>query len=207
MRHAHGRQTVRRSYGSGLVVHKVYIARAEPMRAFALSVTSLRRSANMPQSLAEEFSMDISIPFEVLVVRIFGAVILCGLIGLEREFHRNTAGLRTNMLIGLAAVTFCIITIHMMETMAEGQEAARLDPIRLVEAVTAGIAFLAAGVVVYTRGDVKGLTTGASMWLSAAIGLSAGLGLWPLAFLASAVGIIVLWMLRRVQVIAGIKEE
>ncbi|MFK3691505.1 MgtC/SapB family protein [Agrobacterium tumefaciens] len=161
----------------------------------------------MPQSLAEEFSMDISIPFEVLVVRIFGAVILCGLIGLEREFHRNTAGLRTNMLIGLAAVTFCIITIHMMETMAEGQEAARLDPIRLVEAVTAGIAFLAAGVVVYTRGDVKGLTTGASMWLSAAIGLSAGLGLWPLAFLASAVGIIVLWMLRRVQVIAGIKEE
>lgn len=161
----------------------------------------------MPQSLAEEFSMDISIPFEVLVVRIFGAVILCGLIGLEREFHRNTAGLRTNMLIGLAAVTFCIITIHMMETMAEGQEAARLDPIRLVEAVTAGIAFLAAGVVVYTRGDVKGLTTGASIWLSAAIGLSAGLGLWPLAFLASAVGIIVLWMLRRVQVIAGIKEE
>lgn len=161
----------------------------------------------MPQSLAEEFSMDISIPFEVLVVRIFGAVILCGLIGLEREFHRNTAGLRTNMLIGLAAVTFCIITIHMMETMAEGQEAARLDPIRLLEAVTAGIAFLAAGVVVYTRGDVKGLTTGASMWLSAAIGLSAGLGLWPLAFLASAVGIIVLWMLRRVQVIAGIKEE
>lgn len=114
-------------------------------------------------------------------MRVFGAVILCGLIGLEREFHKNTAGLRTNMLIGLAAVTFCIITIHMMETMAEGHEAARLDPIRLVEAVTAGIAFLAAGVVVYTRGDVKGLTTGASMWLSAAIGLSAGLGMWPLA--------------------------
>lgn len=60
----------------------------------------------MPQSLAEEFSMNISIPFEVLLVRVFGAVILCGLIGLEREFHKNTAGLRTNMLIGLAAVTF-----------------------------------------------------------------------------------------------------
>ena len=161
----------------------------------------------MPQSLAEEFSMDISIPFEVLVVRVFGAVILCGLIGLEREFHKNTAGLRTNMLIGLAAVTFCIITIHMMETMAEGHEAARLDPIRLVEVVTAGIAFLAAGVVVYTRGDVKGLTTGASMWLSAAIGLSAGLGMWPLALVAASAGIVVLWAIRHLQVAAGIKED
>ena len=161
----------------------------------------------MPQSLAEEFSMDISIPFEVLVVRVFGAVILCGLIGLEREFHKNTAGLRTNMLIGLAAVTFCIITIHMMETMAEGHGAARLDPIRLVEAVTAGIAFLAAGVVVYTRGDVKGLTTGASMWLSAAIGLSAGLGMWPLALVAAGAGIVVLWAIRHLQVAAGIKED
>jgi putative Mg2+ transporter-C (MgtC) family protein len=161
----------------------------------------------VPQSLAEEFSMNISIPFEVLLVRVFGAVILCGLIGLEREFHKNTAGLRTNMLIGLAAVTFCVITIHMMETMAEGHEAARLDPIRLVEAVTAGIAFLAAGVVVYTRGDVKGLTTGASMWLSAAIGLSAGLGMWPLALVAAGAGIVVLWTLRRLQVAAGIKED
>jgi putative Mg2+ transporter-C (MgtC) family protein len=165
------------------------------------------RRHDVPQSLAEEFSMNISIPFEVLLVRVFGAVVLCGLIGLEREFHKNTAGLRTNMLIGLAAVTFCIITIHMMETMAEGHEAARLDPIRLVEAVTAGIAFLAAGVVVYTRGDVKGLTTGASMWLSAAIGLSAGLGMWPLALVAAGAGIVVLWTLRRLQVATGIKED
>ncbi len=76
-----------------------------------------------------------------------------------------------------------------------------------MEAVTAGIAFLAAGVVVYTKGDVKGLTTGASMWLSAAIGLSAGLGMWPLALLAAAMGIVVLWTLRRIQVVTGIKDE
>lgn len=161
----------------------------------------------MPQSLAEEFSMNISMPIEILAVRIIGAVLLCGLIGLERQFHKNTAGLRTNMLIGLAAATFCVITIHMMETMPADNEATRLDPIRLVEAVTAGIAFLAAGVVVYTRGDVKGLTTGASMWLSAAIGLAAGLGIWPLALLSTAIGIIVLWVLRRLQVVTGIKEE
>ncbi|MNU00638.1 putative Mg(2+) transport ATPase [compost metagenome] len=73
--------------------------------------------------------------------------------------------------------------------------------------MTAGIAFLAAGVVVYTRGDVKGLTTGASMWLSAAIGLSAGLGMWPLALVAAGAGIVVLWTLRRLQVATGIKED
>ena len=153
----------------------------------------------MPQSLAEEFSMNISIPFEVLLVRVFGAVILCGLIGLEREFHKNTAGLRTNMLIGLAAVTFCVITIHMMETMAEGHEAARLDPIRLVEAVTAGIAFLAAGVVVYTRGDVKGLTTGASMWMVGAVGVACGLGEVMLAVSAVVITIVVLWIIGRLE--------
>jgi putative Mg2+ transporter-C (MgtC) family protein len=162
---------------------------------------------HLPQSLAEEFSMDMSIPFEVLFVRVLGAVILCGLIGLEREFHKNTAGLRTNMLIGLAAVAFSAITLEMMATMVEGNDRTQLDPIRLVEAVTAGIAFLAAGVVVYTKGDVKGLTTGASMWLSAAIGLAVGLGMWPLAILASAAGIIVLWIIRRAQVAAGIKDE
>lgn len=161
----------------------------------------------IPQSLAEEFSMHVSVPLEVVFVRVLGAVFLCGMIGLEREFHRNTAGLRTNMLIGLAAVTFSIITIHMMETMTAANDALRLDPIRLVEAVTAGIAFLAAGVVVYTKGDVKGLTTGASMWLSAAIGLAIGVGMWSLALLAAGVGIIVLWLLRRVQIIAGIKDE
>jgi putative Mg2+ transporter-C (MgtC) family protein len=161
----------------------------------------------VPQSLADEFSMNMSVPFEVLVVRVIGAVVLCGLIGLEREFHKNTAGLRTNMLIGLAAVAFSTITLEMMATMVDGNERAQLDPIRLVEAVTAGIAFLAAGVVVYTKGDVKGLTTGASMWLSAAIGLAVGLGMWPLALVSSGTGIVVLWIIRRAQVATGIKDE
>lgn len=161
----------------------------------------------MPQRLLDELTMTMSIPLDIVVLRIVGAAILCGLIGLERELRNNTAGLRTNMLIGVAAAVFCIITLEMMNTLTSSTEAVRMDPIRLVEAVTAGVAFLAAGVVVYTKGDVKGLTTGASMWLAGATGLSAGLGLWRLALLASALGVLILWVLRRMEVATGLKNE
>jgi len=161
----------------------------------------------MPQSLADEFSFEFPLPIEILLLRTLGAALLCGLIGLERGAHKNPAGLRTNMLVGLAVATFCMITLYMMETLGDGNAAMRFDPIRLVEAVTAGITFLAAGVIVFTKGDVKGLTTGASMWLSGAIGLACGLGLWPVALLASFTGIVILWLLRHLQSVTGLKDE
>ena len=64
-----------------------------------------------------------------------------------------------------------------------------MDPIRLVEALTAGVAFLAAGMIFLSKGEVKNLTTGAMMWLSAAIGLAAGNGLWPIAALSALIGL------------------
>lgn len=161
----------------------------------------------MPERLLDELSMSMALPIEVTLLRILGAAILTGLIGLEREFRNNTAGLRTNMLIGVSASVLCIVTLEMINTLASSSDAMRMDPIRLVEAVTAGVAFLAAGVVVYTKGDVRGLTTGASMWLSGAIGLAAGMGMWPLAIMASGLGIVILWILRKMEVVTGIKDE
>ncbi|KQO75400.1 MgtC/SapB family protein [Rhizobium sp. Leaf262] len=161
----------------------------------------------LPQSLSDEFDFALALPAEILALRVLGAAILCGLIGLERAVRKNTAGVRTNMLIGVASVVFCIVTLELMHAYDQTDSVAQMDPIRLVEAVTAGIAFLAAGVVVYTKGDVQGLTTGASMWLSAAIGLSVGLGIWLLAIVATMTGIVVLWLLRKVEVAAGIKED
>lgn len=161
----------------------------------------------MPQSLLREFSFDFPLPLEVLLLRTIGAALLCGLIGLERGVHKNPAGLRTNMLVGLAVATFCMITLYMMERLAIGNAATRFDPIRLVEAVTAGITFLAAGVIVFTKGDVKGLTTGASMWLSGAIGLACGLGVWSVALVACFAGVVILWLLRHLQYATGIKDE
>ncbi|WP_117192456.1 MgtC/SapB family protein [Rhizobium terrae] len=161
----------------------------------------------MLNALADEFSYHAPVAIEVLLVRLTGAAILCGLIGLEREYNKNAAGLRTNMLIGLAAAVFTLVGVQIMHEFGNQPDTVQIDPIRLIEAVTAGIAFLAAGVVFQMRGDVKGLTTGASMWLSGAIGLCAGLGMWIVAIAATVCGIVILWLLRKTQVAAGLKDE
>ncbi|MCJ8518467.1 putative Mg2+ transporter-C (MgtC) family protein [Pseudorhizobium tarimense] len=160
----------------------------------------------MMETLSSEFSNMSPVSMGVLFLRIFGALILCGIIGLEREIRKNTAGIRTNMLIGLAASVFALVTLQMLKTFGDA-DTTRMDPVRLVEAVTSGVAFLAAGVIVYARGDVRGLTTGASMWVSAAIGLTVGIGMWSVAIIATVTGILVLWLLRKAEHAAGIKGD
>ncbi|SFB48418.1 putative Mg2+ transporter-C (MgtC) family protein [Rhizobium sp. NFR07] len=161
----------------------------------------------MLESLANEFAHEAPVSIEVLIVRLLGAALFCGLIGLERETSDNAAGLRTNMLIGLAACVFTLVGLQIMHEFGNQPNTVQMDPMRLIEAVTAGIAFLAAGVVFQMRGDVKGLTTGASMWLSGAIGLCVGLGMWLVALLATVTGLLVLWLLRKAQVASGLKDE
>jgi putative Mg2+ transporter-C (MgtC) family protein len=139
--------------------------------------------------LAAEFGWSMAIDWRILAVRLLGSLVLTGMIGLERESRRKSAGLRTHMMVGLAATTYCIIT---GEIVVESKgETIRLDPLRVVEAVTGGVAFLAAGMIVFSKGHVRGLTTGASLWLAAAIGLATGLGMWPLALSVAGLGLIV----------------
>lgn len=141
--------------------------------------------------LVDEFLGHMALPLPLVIARLVGASLLCAIIGLEREAKDRAAGLRTHMLVGLAAAAFALITLHLVETYSGGPDVIRLDPIRLVEAATAGVAFLAAGMIVLSRGEVRNLTTGAGMWLSAAIGLAAGLGLWPIAVLSAALGFLI----------------
>src|SRR5690606_39689054 len=95
--------------------------------------------------------------------------------------------------------TFAILTIEIihapMFTADALGDAVKVDPIRVVEAVTAGVAFLAAGVVIFTRGQVHGLTTGAGMWLAGAIGVACGLGLWQIALFSTVLALFVLVLL------------
>ena len=93
------------------------------------------------------------------------------------------------MIVGVASATYALISLHLVDLYTDRGEAVRMDPLRLVEATTAGVAFLAAGMIVLTRGKVKNLTTGALLWLSAAIGVAAGNGLWPIAVLAALLGL------------------
>jgi putative Mg2+ transporter-C (MgtC) family protein len=140
------------------------------------------------------------IHYPVIFARLVGAIILGGIIGFEREARDHPAGLRTHILVSLAAAVFGIIAIEavQMPGLANDQQV-RIDPLRVIEAVTAGVAFLAAGMIVFSRGKVRGLTTGAGMWLSGAIGLAMGFGYWPVAFFATAAALCVLFALGKIE--------
>ncbi|OWJ79995.1 MgtC/SapB family protein [Haematobacter genomosp. 1] len=148
--------------------------------------------------LKEELSAPFeAFPMEVAVLRLLAAVTLGGLIGFEREMKEKPAGLRTHMMVALAACLFTLMAFEMVQVEAKGSGASiQADPIRAIEAVTAGVAFLAAGTIFSQRGRVNGLTTGASMWLAGAVGLACGAGRIPLAALATLVTLIVLWLVH-----------
>ncbi len=154
----------------------------------------------------DEFISGLALPLPIVIARLLGAALLCGLIGFEREATVRSAGLRTHMTVGVAAATFALVTIHIIEIYGDRPDTIRMDPIRLVEATTAGVAFLAAGMIFMSRGEVRNLTTGAGMWLAAAIGLAAGLGLWPIAVLAAVLALVIVGLLRPL-VHAGSAED
>ncbi len=145
----------------------------------------------------DEFISGLTLPLPIVSARLRGAALLCGLIGFEREAASlRSAGLRTHMTIGVAAATFALVTVHIVEMYADRPDTIRMDPLRLVEATTAGVTFLAAGMIFPSKGEVRNLTTGAGMWLAAAIGLAAGLGLWPIAVLAATLALLIVGPLR-----------
>jgi len=112
-------------------------------------------------------------PLPTILMRLVIALIFGAIIGLEREFSLHSAGLRTHILVALAAAVYTVLTLeifHLPEVMSNG----RSDPVHAVEAVTAGIAFLGAGVLFRGGGSrPHGLTTAAGMWLAGAAGMTA----------------------------------
>lgn len=131
-----------------------------------------------------------------VAARLLLSLALGALIGWEREVKSRAAGLRTHMLIALAASMFTIVAMELTAFPAERDDLLRFDPLRLIEAVTAGVAFLAAGSIIISGGNVRGVTTGASMWLSGAIGLACGAGSGLLAVMGTALALVILWIIR-----------
>jgi putative Mg2+ transporter-C (MgtC) family protein len=135
---------------------------------------------------------------DVIAVRLIAAALLGAVLGIEREARKQYAGLKTHMLTAIAAATFTIVTFELFMAIrtADGVSA---DPLRVVEAVTAGVAFIAAGAIIRNDDKVRGLTTGAGMWLAGAIGIACGAGHLMLAALAAALGFLVLTVVRWIQ--------
>lgn len=140
-------------------------------------------------------------PPSVATMRMLAALALGGMIGFELEWHHKPAGLRTHMLIAVAASLFALIALELVDiSRTEGAASgARSDIVRLIGAVTSGVAFLAAGTIITSGGRVRGLTTGASMWLAGAVGLACGTGRIGLGALATGITVTVLWVFRRIE--------
>jgi putative Mg2+ transporter-C (MgtC) family protein len=124
-----------------------------------------------------------------------GLALLCGLvIGIDRELRNKPAGMRTHMLVSLAAASFTLISFDFHHRLlAQGNDSA--DPIRALEAVIAGVAFLGAGTIIQSRNKVSGVTTGAGMWLAGAIGLACGGGLFAIAIVLTVAMLVVVTLL------------
>jgi len=151
----------------------------------------------MIETITDELSGTFSaVPPLVAATRLIAALTLGAVIGAERESKQKPAGLRTHMLVSMAACLFILVSQQLAALPFGAEDAMRVDPLRLIEAVTAGVAFLAAGIIFSSGGEVNNITTGASMWLAGAIGLACGSGQMPLAVMATVIVLVVLYVLR-----------
>ena len=127
-----------------------------------------------------------------LISRLLTAAVLGAVLGFEREMRNKSAGLRTNILIAIGAALF---TVMSYELAADGNG----DPGRVAAQIVTGIGFLGAGAIMRTDSGVQGLTTAATVWVNAAVGVAAGGGEYHLAFIATLVTVSVLLLLHPLE--------
>jgi len=130
--------------------------------------------------------------------RLLASVFAGAVIGYERSFHGRPAGLRTHVLVCMASAVLMLVTVYEDHWVRIGGEA-RLDPTRMAQGIMTGIGFLGAGVIVKEGLNVRGLTTAASIWITAAIGVLAGVGLYLPMFLAVILTLLVLGVFRWIE--------
>ena len=144
-------------------------------------------------TIQEEFS-DLSDPAGLtrVCVRLLVAVVLGAVLGYERESAGAAAGLRTHMLVALGSALFVLIPYRTGMTLE--------DTSRVLQGIASGIGFLGAGAIIKLRNeDIKGLTTAAGIWLTAAVGVAAGMGLEATAVLSALFGWVILAILRTMK--------
>ena len=126
-----------------------------------------------------------------IICQLFLATFLGALIGLEREYKRKQAGLQTYSLVALGSCLFTIISFSLVN-LFPGESGINLDPLRVIQAIAIGIGFIGAGVIFRQPSGIFGLTTAAGLWLSSAIGIAVGAGLYFLAVFTTLLAILIL---------------
>ncbi|MFA5157037.1 MAG: MgtC/SapB family protein [Candidatus Omnitrophota bacterium] len=139
-----------------------------------------------------------------VTARLVMSVALSGLIGLERQLHRRTAGLRTHILVCLGSCLIMLTSLYIFDIY---KNIVALDPARIAAGVITGVGFLGAGAIITQGQGVKGLTTAASLWTVAGIGLAVGCGFYSAAIVTTILTLMVLFFLRYVDGMILGKEE
>jgi putative Mg2+ transporter-C (MgtC) family protein len=139
------------------------------------------------------------------------AAALGSIIGLEREFREREAGLRTHLLVSLGSALFTIVSAFGFHDVLthDPQVVVRLDPSRIAAQIVSGIGFLGAGAIIRQGLSIRGLTTAATLWVVAAIGMAAGAGFYSVAIITTVVALVALWPLRYIayRMIDRVKPE
>lgn len=135
--------------------------------------------------------------FVEIVIKIMLAVLLCGLIGGEREFRQKGAGLRTHILVGVGSALIVLTSFFLYE-MFKTQTI--VDPTRLITGVVTGIGFLCGGTIIRGGSQVMGLTTAATLWIVSGIGMAVGAGQYVAATVVTVVVFFVLIVVRWIEI-------
>lgn len=131
---------------------------------------------------------------------VLAAALAGGLIGFEREWRGHPAGLRTHLLVCLASALLMVAAVHQIAWMGATPEAViRIDPVRMAHGILTGVGFLCGGVIFRQGLSVHGLTTAASLWITSALGILYGVGMYDLAVTGSVITLLVLVALRWVD--------
>lgn len=142
------------------------------------------------------------------VLRLLLVLVLAAAVGVERELRDQDAGLRTHMLVGVGAALFVIAGNYAWDDLVFGSETGIvLDPSRVVAYVVTGVGFLGAGAILKGNGSVRGLTTAASLWVVAAVGVSVGAGQYALGVAATLLLILSLWPVRKLAAFLGLRSH
>jgi len=138
-----------------------------------------------------------SLTWEEELLRVAVAAALGGAVGLERELREREAGFRTHMLVAVGSALFTLVSAYgFHEFLVGGGNVIRADPTRIAAQIVTGIGFLGAGAIIRQGFSVRGLTTAATLWVVAAIGMASGAGYYSAAVITTALVLISLWPLR-----------
>jgi putative Mg2+ transporter-C (MgtC) family protein len=134
-------------------------------------------------------------------LRLLVAAVLGAAVGLEREIHAHPAGMRTHLLVSLGSAAFTVLSIFFFEAPAAPNGSLPTDPARIAAQIVSGIGFLGAGAILKYGSSVRGLTTAASLWATAAVGMAAGAGAWLVALITTVLVVLSLgplnWLIAR----------